>query len=181
MSFTIADGPRQRSHSQVRLPRDSWPHITVPDSRLPQPGGPSPRIYIPQDLGGQVIPLVTGFPFRRHLQFAGLRWKYSTPPSHGNGWLSTDCTALFSIRHISSSHKTFQAYCCLWRRGTLKHVLHEVYMAGNRAVNEIWNKKFWEVLIAYFPLLRHGPHIKRRNKQFFHSSVYICCRGNVFT
>jgi hypothetical protein len=24
------------------------------------------------------------------------------------------------------------------------------------------NKKFWEELIAYFPLIRHGPHRKRR-------------------
>jgi hypothetical protein len=48
MSFTNAAGPRQRSHSQVRVPRDSWPHFTVSDSRLLQPAGPGPRIYIPQ-------------------------------------------------------------------------------------------------------------------------------------
>jgi hypothetical protein len=29
---------RQRSHSQVRVPRDSWPYFAVTDSRLPQPG-----------------------------------------------------------------------------------------------------------------------------------------------
>jgi hypothetical protein len=28
-------------------------------------------------------------------------------------------------------------------------------------------KKFKEVLIAYFPLIRHGPHRKRRLQQFF--------------
>jgi hypothetical protein len=38
---------RQRSHSQVRVPRGSWPHFTVSDLRLPQPGGPGPCIYIP--------------------------------------------------------------------------------------------------------------------------------------
>jgi hypothetical protein len=27
--FTIAVGPHQRSHSRVRVPRDSWPHFTV--------------------------------------------------------------------------------------------------------------------------------------------------------
>jgi hypothetical protein len=27
LSFTIAAGPRQRSHSQVRVPRDSWLHL----------------------------------------------------------------------------------------------------------------------------------------------------------
>jgi hypothetical protein len=25
----------------------------------------------------------------------------------------------------------------------------------------IKNKRFWEELIAYFPLIRHGPHTKR--------------------
>jgi hypothetical protein len=33
--------------------------------RLPQPGGPGPRIYIPQGQGGPVIPPGTGFPLRR--------------------------------------------------------------------------------------------------------------------
>jgi hypothetical protein len=46
LSFTIAAGPRQRSNSQARVPRDSWPHITVSDARLPQLGRPDPRIYI---------------------------------------------------------------------------------------------------------------------------------------
>jgi hypothetical protein len=39
--------------------------------RLPQPGGPGHRIYIPQEQGGPVIPPGTGFPFRRLLQLAG--------------------------------------------------------------------------------------------------------------
>jgi hypothetical protein len=58
LSFTIAAGPRQRSHSQVRVPRDSWPHFSVSDSRFPQPGGPGPRIYeyIRHEQGGPVIP-----------------------------------------------------------------------------------------------------------------------------
>jgi hypothetical protein len=61
--FTIAAGPRQRSHSQVRVPRDSWPSFTVSDSRLPQPVGSGPHMYIPQEQGGLVIPSGTGFPF----------------------------------------------------------------------------------------------------------------------
>jgi hypothetical protein len=47
LSFTFATGPRQWSRSQVRVPRDSRPHFTLSDSRLSQPGGPGPRIYIP--------------------------------------------------------------------------------------------------------------------------------------
>jgi hypothetical protein len=51
LSFTIAAGPRPRSHSWVRVPRDSWPYFTVSDLRLLQPGGPGSRIYvyIPQE------------------------------------------------------------------------------------------------------------------------------------
>jgi hypothetical protein len=55
LSFTTAAGPRQRSHSQVRVLQD-YPHFTVSDSRLSQPGGPGPHIYIPQEPGGPVIP-----------------------------------------------------------------------------------------------------------------------------
>jgi hypothetical protein len=61
LSFTIAAGPRQRGHSQIRAPRDSWPYFTLSDSRLPQLGGPGPRIYIRQGRGGPVIPPGTGF------------------------------------------------------------------------------------------------------------------------
>jgi hypothetical protein len=49
----------------------------------PKPGGPGPRIYIPQEQGGAVIPPVTAFPFRLLLRLAGPIWKYSNPPPHG--------------------------------------------------------------------------------------------------
>jgi hypothetical protein len=42
-------------------------HFTVSDSRLPQPGWPGPRIYIPQQHGGPVITPGTRFPFCRLL------------------------------------------------------------------------------------------------------------------
>jgi hypothetical protein len=44
----------------------------------PQPGGVGPRICIPQEQGGPIIPPVTGFPFRHLLRLAGLRWRHST-------------------------------------------------------------------------------------------------------
>jgi hypothetical protein len=81
--YTIAADPRKRSLSQVRVPRDSWPHFIVSDSRLPQPGGPGPRIYMPQEQDDPVIPPGTGFHFRRLLRLAGLRRRYSTPPPLG--------------------------------------------------------------------------------------------------
>jgi hypothetical protein len=43
------------------------------------------------------------------------------------------------------------------------------------------NKKFWEELISYFPMIRRGPHIKWRVQRFFYSCLCIHCRGNVFT
>jgi hypothetical protein len=49
--LSIANGSHQRSHSRVRVPRDSWLYFTVTDSRLHQPGGSGPRVYMPQDQG----------------------------------------------------------------------------------------------------------------------------------
>jgi hypothetical protein len=51
--------------------------------KLSQPGWPGARIYIPQVQGGPVIPPGTGFPFRRLLRVAGLRWRYSNQSPHG--------------------------------------------------------------------------------------------------
>jgi hypothetical protein len=55
LSFTIAARPRQRSHSQVWVPWNSWPCFTVSNLRLPKPGGPGLHIYIPQEQGGPVL------------------------------------------------------------------------------------------------------------------------------
>jgi hypothetical protein len=56
LSFTIVSCPHQRSHSRVRVPRDSWSYFTVSDLRLSQPGGPSSRICIPQERWSGYIP-----------------------------------------------------------------------------------------------------------------------------
>jgi hypothetical protein len=45
-------------------------HTLMSHLRLPQHGGPGSRIYIPQELGGPVIPPGTGFPLRHLLRFA---------------------------------------------------------------------------------------------------------------
>jgi hypothetical protein len=63
VSDEIAAGPRQRNHSRVRVPRDSWSHFIVSDSRLPHSEGPGPHIYISQEQGGPVIPSGTRFHF----------------------------------------------------------------------------------------------------------------------
>jgi hypothetical protein len=43
LSFTMAAEPRQRSHSRVRVPWDSWPYFTASDSRLPFSSPPTTR------------------------------------------------------------------------------------------------------------------------------------------
>jgi hypothetical protein len=63
LSFKIAAVPRQHSHSQVWAPRDSWPHFTVSDSRLSQPGGPGPLIYVPRDRVARLYSQALGFLF----------------------------------------------------------------------------------------------------------------------
>jgi hypothetical protein len=49
LSFRIAAARRQRYHSRVRVPRDSWPYFTVSDSTLAQPAWPQ-RYWVPFSL-----------------------------------------------------------------------------------------------------------------------------------
>jgi hypothetical protein len=74
----------QCNHPLIRVTQ-TRNHTLLSHLRLPQPGGPGSRIYIPQGQGGPVIPPGTGFPFRRLLRLAGLRWRYCNPPPHGPG------------------------------------------------------------------------------------------------
>jgi hypothetical protein len=47
LSFTIAAGPRQRSHSQIRVSRNSWSHFTASGWILPNLEARSPYLYPP--------------------------------------------------------------------------------------------------------------------------------------
>jgi hypothetical protein len=86
-------------------------HILLSHLRHPQPGGPGSCIYIPQEQGDPVIPSGTGFPFRRLLRLAGLRWRYSNPPPHRSEivlsfsciYMCIRCGDLYAIRVISFS------------------------------------------------------------------------------
>jgi hypothetical protein len=66
----------------------TWNHTLLSHLRLPQPGGPGSRIYIPQKQGGPVIPPGTGFVSVR---------KFTLFPSHCNlthnfaKCITTDC------------------------------------------------------------------------------------------
>jgi hypothetical protein len=52
------------------------------------------------------------------------------------------------------------------------------YSSRQPDMRQYSNKKFWEELIAYVPLIRHEPYRKRRVKQFFYCCVCIRCGGN---
>jgi hypothetical protein len=78
LSFTISAGPRQRSRSRVRVPRD---HILLSHIRdLLNLDGQIPV----QEQGGRVTPSATAFPCRL-LGLAGVRGRYSNPPPQGGG------------------------------------------------------------------------------------------------
>jgi hypothetical protein len=109
LSFIVVAGPRQRNHSGFWAPQDSWPYFTVSVLRLPQPGGPGPRIYISQEQGGPVIHPGTGFPFHHLLWLAGLRWRYSTPPPQF-GWCP-HCITTWHEPHIKQHLQQFVFFC----------------------------------------------------------------------
>jgi hypothetical protein len=77
LSFTIAAGPRQRSHSRVQFPRDLRHILLSQIWDSPNLEGQAPYLYT-QEQGGPVIPPGTGFPFRILLRLAGLRWSIRT-------------------------------------------------------------------------------------------------------
>jgi hypothetical protein len=70
--------------------------------RLPQPEGPSPRIYIPQGQGCPDIPPGTGFPFHWLLRLAGLRWRYSIPPPHGIAYVFIAAVTFLPSRYLAA-------------------------------------------------------------------------------
>jgi hypothetical protein len=49
LSFTTAAGPHQRSHSQGRVPRNSWQYFTASGLRLSQPGDQVPIFISPSN------------------------------------------------------------------------------------------------------------------------------------
>jgi hypothetical protein len=66
-------------------PRGSHDHILLSQIRDPRPNleGQVPVFISPRNRTAQLYPQGTGFPFRRLLRLAGLRWKYSNLPPHG--------------------------------------------------------------------------------------------------
>jgi hypothetical protein len=82
LTFTIAAGPRQGSHTRVQVLRDSLPYFTGVRLDTP-PTWRARSLYLyPPETGWPSYTTRNWreFPFRRLLQLAGLRWRYSNPP-----------------------------------------------------------------------------------------------------
>jgi hypothetical protein len=109
LSFTIAAWSGQHSHSCVRVPQDSWPYFTVTHSAPPTWRLRFPHLYSSWQ-GGPVMTPGTGFPFRRFLRLAGLRWRYLHPPQHGQVanskrnslWLASRQSYVTTNGHLAS-------------------------------------------------------------------------------
>jgi hypothetical protein len=113
LSFISAAGPRQHSHSQVRDLRVSWPYFTVPDSRLPQTGGPGPRIYNPQALGSLFVASYDSQGYG-----GGIRSCFHTPPSvFYTTWVDRTSVFPFYIG-IFTNRKIFLHLGPCWGGGT---------------------------------------------------------------
>jgi hypothetical protein len=171
--FTTAAGPRQRIHSQVRFPRDLWSYFTVSYSRLPQPGGPGPRIYIPQDEGVAAIPPGTGFPFRRLLQLAGLRWRYSTPPLRVC-WLliypvSTVAPVVFKISPGHWPHRKQPLYC--W--GMFTQLFHSNWCTRRISFRHISTVVAWGHYLPTAVFLAPQFLLWANTPQYFLSKVVV--------
>jgi hypothetical protein len=88
--FSVFAGHRQRSLSQIWVPRDSEHNLLSIFLRLPQPGGPGSCIYFPQEQGSPVIP-------------------------PGIGLLNQSLwNLLFISRHLSPSPINLRAFLCMY-------------------------------------------------------------------
>jgi hypothetical protein len=124
--------------------RRTHDHILLSHTRLPQPGGPGPRIYIPQEQVGQVILPGTGFPFHRLSRLAGLRWRYSNPLPHGVAWLlkfklycdRQSVGQFFSLLLITQKIPSSEIYSHTWNQlihGNLNKLLNLPVIVGSKS------------------------------------------------
>jgi hypothetical protein len=114
LSFTIAAGSRQHSHSQIRVPRDSWPYFTVSDSRLPKLEGQVHVLITLRDKVAQLYPQALGSLFVTSydlLGYGGGIW----PPIPKLAWDPCYIASARRTQQKTPSHLLSQQYlnCCL--------------------------------------------------------------------
>jgi hypothetical protein len=161
--------------SLARVPQESWPHFTASDSRLPQPGGPGPHMCIPPGQDGPGIPPGTGFPFRRLLRLAGLRWKYSTPPPHGRSSHRTSERTYIEHR----LHHLF--YCLVTSRRTRKlRVLHRKAVTYCCLLASPSNDWCLQSHLLATDLLRHNMYCDLPKPQLDHFIWFLAWHQHIF-
>jgi hypothetical protein len=107
-----------------------------------QPGWPGSCIYIPREQGGPVILLGTEFPFRRLLQLAGLRWRFSNPPPHGYyvwGYVSTKLSLYWRAQQL---HSSFEGYSYLYNKKSSFFFSFSVVSLGIKSQFRFWFLNF---------------------------------------
>jgi hypothetical protein len=146
-------------------------NILLSHLRLPQPGGPGSRIYIPQEQGGPLMPPGTGFPLRRLLRLAGLRWRYSNPPPTWRTrfpYLYTVQSVYFKKsqtfqKNVSSS--TFRSNSKACQKPEKKRLASSVnvYPLLLRLTLRLWScrqkdaPKFWRTCVQRHGVMFHSP------------------------
>jgi hypothetical protein len=149
------------------------------------------REWIAKVPRGSPMKFEVGQPFCCHL-LALLEWGFGS--SQGDFWHTTTQTertlpqiyAPSGIRNHDPCVRYLDGriqYMPESRGHCIRHVL-KIVIEFQMCVEEwlvVDNKEFWEELIAYFSLIPHAPHRKRRVQQLFYCCMCIRYRGNVFT
>jgi hypothetical protein len=109
-----------------------------------------------------------GLPARRHFSEGRIRCTITNS-------IRMECMRLDSLLPVSDDLVSL----CLGLIG-YRHILNADIVQGlGLNVKMIINGKFWGELMAYFPLIRHGPHKPRRLQQFY-CCVYSLPRERVY-
>jgi hypothetical protein len=119
LSFTIIAGPRQRSHSQIRVPRDSDIFYSLRFETPPTWKARSLYLYPPGTGWTQAL-----FSLRRLLRLSGQRWRYSTPPPHeichwtpvqSQSHIATDGQSVIMTWCRAPSGAHYQIFIIVWQ------------------------------------------------------------------
>jgi hypothetical protein len=118
LPFTIAASPRQRTHSRVRVPGDSWPYFTVSDSRPPTWRTKSPYLYL-QALGSLFVAFYDSQGYGGGIRTC-LQAEFAEFPPNWFPYIAVARTKqeiplllLESLRNLETSHREHSSYCCV--------------------------------------------------------------------
>jgi hypothetical protein len=113
LSFTIAAGHCQRSHSQVLVPRDSVTAFYCLRLETPNLEGQVPVFISPRNRAAQLYPQARSSFFVAPLRLSVLRWRYSTPPPHGKHLVAYTVVLITSRHGLYRKHRSQEYPACL--------------------------------------------------------------------